>query len=266
MTEMLTLENQMLREFIDLSNSNHELEVAETVLDCIEQEGCVSKSIETMFGESFENKDEFAEQLMGAYMSAVEGFIKNAFNEDLDDSKTDIVINKLRNGVKTVKKLISEKGKGITFPIKLPRAEKFRTIDNLRQFVIAVTEKYQKLHYEEAYQEVERFKNEPSKYAKDVRLDSVDDIKKFLEEIDRLILEEGHFVRQFKDFVYVAKRITEHELINHNGPRFKMLPAQIQRLASFGFRTATMFYVQSLNKIIAQIKNPKVDRKDDFEF
>lgn len=266
MQELLKLENDLLRDHIDLSNQNHELELIETVLSCIDQEGSVSKSLEIMFGETVEDMSTFDAFCLEQYLCAVEGFIKNAFNEDLDDSKNDIVIDKLRKGIKKVKELVVAKGKDITYPIKLPRADKFRTIENLRQFMIEVTEKYRNLKYMEAYQVVEAFKNEPSKYSKDVRIDDVAGINKFLDEINRFILDEGVFVKQFNEFSKVAKEITAHELINHKGPRFKMTPAQIQRLASFAFRSSCMFYVQSLNRIISQITSPKVDRGDDFKF
>ena len=266
MNELLSFENDMLRDFIDLTERNHDLELVEAVVDCIDEEGTVSKSLEIMFGESVEDMSTFDTFCMEQYICAAEGFIKNSFNEALDDSKNDIVIDKLRKGIKRVKELIQSRGKNITYPIKLPKSDKFRTIDNLRHFMTSVTDNWHHLKYTDAYRDIEDFKNEPSPYSKDKNLNDVNDIKKFLEEIDHFIMEEGVFVKQFREFARIAKAITAHELKDFKGPRFRMTPAQIQRLASFSLRATMMFYVQSLNRIISQILSPKTDRKDDFEF
>ena len=177
MNELLSFENDMLRDFIDLSERNHNLELVETVLE----EGTVSKSLEIMFGESVEDMSTFDTFCMEQYLCAVEGFIKNSFNESLDDSRIDIVVDKLRKGIKRVKALIQSRGKNITYPIKLPKSDKFRTIDNLRHFMTSVTDKWHQLKYMDAYRDIEDFKNEPSPYSKDKNLNDVDDIKKFLD-------------------------------------------------------------------------------------
>lgn len=71
--EFLQMENDFLRDELELRDSLHSLELMETVLKCIEQEGGVSKSIEVMFGEG-QDMSTFKDDLQKAYDEAMEAF------------------------------------------------------------------------------------------------------------------------------------------------------------------------------------------------
>ena len=98
--EFLTLENDLLREELDFQDKAHSLELIETVLNCIEKEGTISKSIEIMFGENFSDLSNATEELKKAYDTALEGLI-NLFSakdlQSLDPIKAgcDVLIKKL---------------------------------------------------------------------------------------------------------------------------------------------------------------------------
>lgn len=98
--EFLTLENDLLREELDFQDKAHSLELIETVLNCIEKEGAISKSIEIMFGENFSDLSNAKEELKKAYDAALEALI-NLFPakdlQSLDPIKAgcDVLIQKL---------------------------------------------------------------------------------------------------------------------------------------------------------------------------
>lgn len=82
--EFLTLENNLLREELDFQDKAHSLELIETVLNCIEKEGTISKSIEIMFGENFSDISNAKEELKKLYDVALEGLINLFPAKDLD--------------------------------------------------------------------------------------------------------------------------------------------------------------------------------------
>ena len=71
--EFLHMENEFLRDELELQDTLHSLELMETVLKCIEQEGEVSKSVEIMFGEG-QDMSTFRDDLQKAYDEAIEVF------------------------------------------------------------------------------------------------------------------------------------------------------------------------------------------------
>lgn len=127
--EMLELENSLLvNELEDLENTKS-LELIETILDCIEQEGCVSKSLEIMFGENFSSVEKFEEELKSMYSHTKEGdpmydYVIKALEHEKKvltgpGFKIIYTLNNICNKVKELKKSPEELGLPAT--IKYPK-------------------------------------------------------------------------------------------------------------------------------------------------
>lgn len=111
--ELLQMENDFLKDELELQDTIHSLELMETVLKCIEQEGEVSKSVEIMFGDSVENKASFKEELEVAY----EVFIKDKFDLNFETDKLVKVANMLQNKRKQAKAYLDENFNRIEYPV-----------------------------------------------------------------------------------------------------------------------------------------------------
>ena len=67
----LRAENDFLRTELKLKDLEHSLELIETIIDCINVEGTVSPSIETMFGENFTSKSTAQKELEDIHASII---------------------------------------------------------------------------------------------------------------------------------------------------------------------------------------------------
>lgn len=132
--ELLLVENEILRDELEFRENMRSLELMETVLNCIEQEGEVSKSVEIMFGDSVEDKASFKEELEKEYNKSLESFLsdlKEKFLFGKDNVKR--MIAYFKDLIKRAKNNISKiKGSKFHLTVKLPRivldadyAEKF---------------------------------------------------------------------------------------------------------------------------------------------
>lgn len=111
--ELLLMENEILRDELKFQENMRSLELMETVLNCIEQEGEVSKSVEIMFGDSVEDKASFKEELEAAY----EVFIKDKFDLNLEIDKLVKVANMVQDKTKQAKAYLEENFTRIEYPV-----------------------------------------------------------------------------------------------------------------------------------------------------
>lgn len=123
MEELLQMENEFLRNELDFKDTMRSIELMETVLGCIDQEGSVSKSLEIMFGETVEDMSSFKEKLESEYNKSLESFLsdlKEKFLFGKDNFKR--MVDHLKDLIKRAKNNIS-KITGSKFPmtVKLPR-------------------------------------------------------------------------------------------------------------------------------------------------
>lgn len=112
--ELLQMENEFLRDELEIASLEHDLELCQTVLKCIEEEGTVSKSVEIMFGESFTDMNNAKDEL-GAQIDAIS-------NELLDKlaewNKTKDVFGKLDAMISRLTKLTTEDVKDLEYPLE----------------------------------------------------------------------------------------------------------------------------------------------------
>lgn len=73
--ELLMLENEFLRNELELKDIENNIEIYECILDCIEKTGKVDKSLEVMFGENVSSSENFEAEIRAQYDSACEGYM-----------------------------------------------------------------------------------------------------------------------------------------------------------------------------------------------
>ena len=73
--EILTLENEILRDELEVQKIEQSLEIYECILDCISKTGKVDQSLEVMFGENVSSSENFEAEIRAQYEEACEGLM-----------------------------------------------------------------------------------------------------------------------------------------------------------------------------------------------
>ena len=114
MEELLQMENTFLRDELEIASLEHDLELCQTVLKCIEEEGCVSKSIEVMFGESFTDVAN-AKNELGAQIESISNELLGKLAEK---AKTEATFAQLEAMLNKLGKLKREDFADVKFPLE----------------------------------------------------------------------------------------------------------------------------------------------------
>ena len=126
MEELLQMENDFLRDELEIVSLEHDLELCQTVLKCIEEEGDVSKSIEVMFGESFTDvtnaKDELGVQ--------IESISNELLGKLAEKAKTEATFGQLEAMLNKLGKLKREDFDGVEFTLDLNLTSRLRKMFN----------------------------------------------------------------------------------------------------------------------------------------
>ena len=131
--ELLQMENDFLRDELELQDTLHSLELMETVLKCIEQEGEVSRSIEVMFGEG-QDMSTFKDDLKKAYDEAMEGFIRHTDNRNSD--KFSMAEQSADKNLELLNKISKLDMKRVEYPVKIS----VPAIDSIRGRIMKAVE------------------------------------------------------------------------------------------------------------------------------
>lgn len=114
MEELLQMENDFLRDEIEIAALEHDLELCQTVLKCIEEEGTVSKSVEIMFGETFTDMSNAKDELS----SHIESISNELLDKLTEWNKTKDVFGKLDAMISRLTKLTVEDVKDLKYPLE----------------------------------------------------------------------------------------------------------------------------------------------------
>lgn len=114
MEELLQMENDFLRDELEIASLEHDLELCQTVLNCIEQEGEVSKSIEVMFGENFTDMANAKDEL-GAQIESISNELLGKLTEKM---KTEATFAQLEAMLDKLGKLKREDFANVKFPLE----------------------------------------------------------------------------------------------------------------------------------------------------
>lgn len=124
--QVLVIENEFLRDEIEFASLEHDLELCQTVLKCIEEEGCVSKSVEVMFGESFTD--------IANAKAELEQHVESISNELLDKltewNKTKDVFGIMDAMVDKFAKLTVDDVKNLKYPLDGLITDRIRRVIN----------------------------------------------------------------------------------------------------------------------------------------
>lgn len=113
--ELLMLENEFLRDELELKDIENSIEIYECILDCIEKTGGVDKSLEVMFGENITSSENFEAEIKAQYESACE----SAYSMVFAKQKTSDMAKKLDEVIKQVTSLSKADLEKVKFPIKI---------------------------------------------------------------------------------------------------------------------------------------------------
>lgn len=121
--ELLMIENEFLREELELKEIENNLEIYECIIDCIEKTGGVDKSLEVMFGENVSSSENFEAEIRAQYESALE--VLDSYGEwkkfKAYKENVDAFIAKL----KTIKPTDYEK---LDYPVKLNISNRLKVL------------------------------------------------------------------------------------------------------------------------------------------
>lgn len=143
--ELLMLENEFLRNELELKDIENSIEIYECILDCIEKTGGVDKSLEVMFGENVSSSENFEAEIKAQYEGACEGFMDaikagkataNAFLEK--------VYSSIKSKIQKFKKV-----KASAFPLKLEVPAFATDTESYNKSIVPVLKKIREAHNED---------------------------------------------------------------------------------------------------------------------
>lgn len=253
--EFLQMENDFLKDELELQDALHSLELMETVLKCIEQEGEVSKSIEVMFGEG-QDMSTFKDALQKAYDESVEVMIRLTTLPSKMAS-----INAFLKPVEAKLSMLRKQSESNASPIKFPI--KFKSIKNnsrMNRFVMAYTyiddflknKKFEKSILRELFNGVKEIllgDTEPEKFD-DVSISSKAELKQWFNEVDGWIAT----IKKFGQPILkgnIGAKINEH----YDNEKTQL----VMRVYGFLLRTSVMVVSRVLNNFEKGLKESKND-------
>lgn len=125
--DLLRIENEFLRDELEIQELMHSIELMETIKDCIAKEGGVSSSIEVMFGENFSSKENTAKELDEQINLACE----SAFNKVLEAAKNESVKAAFFSMVDKIKSITKDDLKNVQFPLTITMSRRVSQLDTL---------------------------------------------------------------------------------------------------------------------------------------
>lgn len=125
--DLLRIENEFLRDELEIQELMHSIELMETIKDCIAKEGGVSSSIEVMFGENFSSKENTAKELDEQINLACE----SAFNKVLEAAKNESVKAAFFSMVDKIKSITKDDLKNVQFPLTITMSRRVGQLDAL---------------------------------------------------------------------------------------------------------------------------------------
>lgn len=166
--ELLLMENGILRDELEFQENMRSLELMETVLNCIDQEGEVSKSVEIMFGDSVEDKASFKEELEAAY----ENLISNIFDKKHEFSKLERLFDTVAARANQLLQYIRDNESKIKFPVPVKYTWKLEDFFVARRKFKAIVEhlhtrKWNKDYKDVRISEFRELKSEVEQYIKE---------------------------------------------------------------------------------------------------
>lgn len=191
--ELLMLENEFLRNELELKDIENSIEIYECILDCIEKTGGVDKSLEVMFGENVSSSENFEAEIKAQYESACEAAYSMAFAK----AKTSEIWKRLDAAIDRFMKLSNSDLEKVKYPIHFefsPRQEKIGTaIDFVMNDIIPKMEhiiQHGKPTDEEAKKydiEFDKIGEKFNEYVKNIKADPItiegpEDLKKIVSE------------------------------------------------------------------------------------
>lgn len=191
--ELLMLENEFLRNELELKDIENSIEIYECILDCIEKTGGVGKSLEVMFGENVSSSENFEAEIKAQYDSACEVAYSMAFAKQ----KTSEIWKRLDAAIDRFMKLSNSDLEKVRYPIRFefsPRQEKIGTaIEFVMNDIIPKMEhiiNHGKPNDEEAKKydiEFDKIGEKFNEFVKDIKSDPItiessDDLKKIISE------------------------------------------------------------------------------------
>lgn len=139
--ELLQLENEFLRNELELKDIENSIEIYECILDCIEKTGGVDKSLEVMFGENVSSSENFEAEIKAQYEGACEGFM-DAIKAGYDN--TNKYLDKLYSKIKSIlPKFKSVKDSAFPLSIQVPA---FASPSEYNEKVVPVMKKIREAH------------------------------------------------------------------------------------------------------------------------
>ena len=125
--DLLRIENEFLRDELEIQELMHSIELMETIKDCIAKEGGVSSSIEVMFGENFSSKENTPKELDEQINLACE----SAFNKVLEAAKNESVKAAFFSMVDKIKSITKDDLKNVQFPLTITMSRRVSQLDAL---------------------------------------------------------------------------------------------------------------------------------------
>lgn len=143
--DLLRIENEFLRDELEIQELMHSIELMETIKDCIAKEGGVSSSIEVMFGENFSSKENTAKELDEQINLACE----SAFNKVLEAAKNESVKAAFFSMVDKIKSITKDDLKNVQFPLTITMSRRVGQLDALMSAFDKVVDFSKKITAEE---------------------------------------------------------------------------------------------------------------------
>ena len=143
--ELLMLENEFLRNELELKEIENSIEIYECILDCIEKTGGVDKSLEVMFGENVSSSENFEAEIKAQYESACEGFMDVFKNgRDITNAFLEKAYNSIKSKIQKFKKV-----KASAFPLKLEVPAFATDAESYNKSIVPVLKKIRETHNED---------------------------------------------------------------------------------------------------------------------
>lgn len=119
--ELLMLENEFLRNELELKEIENSIEIYECILDCIEKTGGVDKSLEVMFGENVSSSENFEAEIRAQYESACESYVQElkAYREQFMKHSASLRSAVLAAEKKLVEAAKTKSSKDLGFPVEM---------------------------------------------------------------------------------------------------------------------------------------------------
>lgn len=255
--ELLILENEFLRDELSFQEDMRQLELMETVLKCIEEEGTVSKSLEIMFGETIVNKDMFKIELK----TVISDVSNELFNRQTEKAKTESLNKLFKSYIQKLKSMKVSDFAGTKFPLEPVMSKRIIKavnaihdiedmdfgIDDLNDVTI---EKLEKI-LEKYKRAIRKASDEIPEYAReDVVVKSAEELIKFIRDFIDLFSDTAEDMRS--GYMKIYKNILTNNTDDQVKKRLERIVSENHR-----FQRICARLIMSFAKTVMSLAKPK---------